>query len=334
MNDDALRAQLRGLPVFDAEPPPLDTDEVPDHPAELFLDWLLQAIDAGVREPHAMTLSTVDTAGHPNSRVLILKGLADGHWQFASSGESRKGQELAKTPWAAASFYWSEVGRQVRIRGRVLDGGAEAAARDFLARPDGSRAESLAGSQSQILQDPPTSTRRWKELSCGWRLNRTSYLSTGGSITSCRATSSSGKPTIGAATCGCATDSTRTAGPANCSGHDNQTDRPTDRPTDWLSDERFRAGRRSRRSLTAYAPSPPDSGHAHPAGSGQDVSCAVRTGWAGTCAAATGRGNARARSAGRNGPGRGRGDRRHPRPGRSSRRRPPCRIADARRPGC
>jgi pyridoxamine 5'-phosphate oxidase len=139
--------------VFDGALPAFDVARAPEQPAELFLGWLIEAIDAGAREPHAMTLSTVDGEGRPSSRVLILKGLADGQWQFATSRASRKGEELDRVPWAAANFYWPELGRQVRVRGRVLDAGPEEAARDFLARPVGSRAESLVGHQSQVLSD-------------------------------------------------------------------------------------------------------------------------------------------------------------------------------------
>jgi pyridoxamine 5'-phosphate oxidase len=142
------------LRVFAGALPAFETASAPEHPAELFLEWLLEAIEADVREPHAMTLSTVDPDGRPTSRVLILKGLADGQWQFATSRTSRKGRELEHSPWAAACFYWPELGRQVRLRGRVLDAGREEAARDFLARPEGSRAESLVGHQSEILDDP------------------------------------------------------------------------------------------------------------------------------------------------------------------------------------
>ncbi len=152
--DDPIRDRLRSLPVFAGELPGFDPSDAPEHPAALFWRWLEEAIDAGVREPHAMTLSTVDAAGRPSARVLILKGLADGGWQFATSRASRKGAELDATPWAAATFYWSEQGRQVRLRGRVLDAGPEAAARDFLARSEGARVEALAGSQSAPLRDP------------------------------------------------------------------------------------------------------------------------------------------------------------------------------------
>ncbi len=134
--------------------PRFEVAEAPEHPADLFLEWLLAAIDAGVREPHAMTLSTVDEHGRPSSRVLILKGLGDGRWEFASSRLSRKGRELAASSWAALGFYWREQGRQVRVRGRVLPAGPERSAADFLARSPQARAEALAGTQSEILDDP------------------------------------------------------------------------------------------------------------------------------------------------------------------------------------
>ena len=151
---DDLRDRLRALSVFEGELPDFDVGRAPGDPAELFHEWLEAAIDAEVREPHVMTLSTADGEGRPSSRVLILKGLDDGRWAFASSATSRKGQEIAANAWAAASFYWSPLGRQVRLRGRVVDAGPEAAARDFLARPPASRAESLLGNQSAPLADP------------------------------------------------------------------------------------------------------------------------------------------------------------------------------------
>jgi len=151
--DEQIREQLRGLKVFDVERPAFDLEAAPRHPAELFLQWLTEAIDAGVQAPHAMTLGTVDEDCRPTTRVLLLKGLDDGRWQFASSRTSRKGREIAARPWGAATFYWREQSRQVRLRGRILDGGAEAAARDFRARPLDSQIEALAARQSEVLGD-------------------------------------------------------------------------------------------------------------------------------------------------------------------------------------
>jgi pyridoxamine 5'-phosphate oxidase len=151
---DEIRARLRALPVFEQALPPFPVDEAPDAPAPLFWQWLLDAIEAGVREPHAFTLATSDADGRPTTRVLILKGLEDGRWQFASGATSRKGAELAATPFAAINVYWPELGRQVRVRGRVEPAGPEASARDFLARSAGARAEALAGRSGEVLRAP------------------------------------------------------------------------------------------------------------------------------------------------------------------------------------
>ena len=82
-----------------------------------------------------MTLATADDAGRVSSRVLICKDVdGAGRWYFASSADSVEGRELAARPAAALSFYWPQLGRQVRIHGTVATAGAAASAADFLAR--------------------------------------------------------------------------------------------------------------------------------------------------------------------------------------------------------
>src|SRR3984885_3349674 len=149
-----VRDLLRGLPVFDRRLPAFDTEAVPAEPSALFLAWLHEAIDAGVSEPHAMTLSTVDAEGRPDARVLILKDVDPDGWQFATATVSAKGSQLAATPHAALSFHWREVGRQVRVRGQVAPADPSVSAADFLAKPGGSRIAGLVGRQSAVLEDP------------------------------------------------------------------------------------------------------------------------------------------------------------------------------------
>lgn len=148
-----LRELLRELDVFDGDLPDFDLDALPSDPRELFVDWLLAAVRAGVREPHAMTLSTLGEDGDPSARVLIVKDVTPDGWHFAADATGRKGRELAAHPAAALTFYWSPLARQVRIRGRVAPGSPEAGAADFLARSPGARAEALLGRQSTPLPD-------------------------------------------------------------------------------------------------------------------------------------------------------------------------------------
>ena len=120
MSDPDLRTTHRGLRVFDVELPDLDPAAAPAMPDLLFAVWLGHAIDTGVREPHATTLSTVDAEGRPRSRVLLLRRLTEGRCGFATSRTSRKGGELDVRPWSTLNFYWPQVGRQIRVRGRVI----------------------------------------------------------------------------------------------------------------------------------------------------------------------------------------------------------------------
>ena len=130
-----FRAQLRALPDFPDNLPAFDPAAAPRDPVELFRLWLSEALDAGVRQPHAFSLATADGSGRPSSRMLILKDIDGDGWQFATARTSRKGAELAANPNAAMNFYWPELGRQIRVAGSVVLLSREASAADWDARP-------------------------------------------------------------------------------------------------------------------------------------------------------------------------------------------------------
>ncbi len=145
------RSLLRGMPTF-AEPAwPMTAETAPETPQALFWQWLQFAVESGVPEPHAMTLSTVGADGHPDARVLILKDLDARGWHFATDATSPKGRQLAAHPAAALTFYWPRLGRQVRIRGIATPLDEAAGRSDFLARSLSARAIALLGRQSQPL---------------------------------------------------------------------------------------------------------------------------------------------------------------------------------------
>lgn len=151
--DDGGRSYLRNIAVLTGTAPEFDIGAAPGDPVTLFTSWLQHAVAAGVPEPHAMTISTVDAQGLPRARVLILKAVDVDGWHFAVNAVSQKGRDLAANPVAALTFYWPSVIRQVRVVGPVVDDGAAYSAADFLARPLGSRAMALTRRQSQPLVD-------------------------------------------------------------------------------------------------------------------------------------------------------------------------------------
>lgn len=156
MNDTEpsdVRTLLRQLPSLAGPLWSFDADNAPEAPQPLFADWLRFAAEVGIREPHAMTLSSVGADGHPDARMLILKDL-DEDWHFASDALSPKGRQIAGAPHVALTFYWARLGRQVRVRGAARAMPAAASAADFRGRSGSARAVALLGRQSQPLAAP------------------------------------------------------------------------------------------------------------------------------------------------------------------------------------
>jgi pyridoxamine 5'-phosphate oxidase len=137
-------------------------DAAPD-PIAQFERWYAEAAAAGIAEPNAMTVSTVDAAGRPQARILLLRGIDERGFRFYTNLSSPKARELAARPVAALTFAWLEVHRQVRVTGsaRVLDA-AESDAY-FATRPRGHRVGAWASPQSDVIADRGELDRRFGE---------------------------------------------------------------------------------------------------------------------------------------------------------------------------
>ena len=162
-SDTSIKSLLRGLPSLKGPFKVDDYAQFPDNPQEAFTLWLNDAITHGVKEPHAMTLSTVDADGFPDARVLILKNVDHRGWHFASKADSPKGIQIDSSSKVALTFYWPQLGRQIRIRGRATALSASESAADFLERPLGSRATAIASLQSERMDDTAELDKRIAE---------------------------------------------------------------------------------------------------------------------------------------------------------------------------
>ncbi|MFF3845764.1 pyridoxal 5'-phosphate synthase [Streptomyces sp. NPDC002328] len=167
-----LHELLRSLRVWDPEVtglPAFDPGAAPAEPLALFTAWLAEVAAAGEREPHTMTLSTVDEEGLPDARIVMLHGVDADGWSFASHATSRKGRSLAARPYAALTFYWPVRGRQVRVRGPVTASPSAEAQADLHARSTGALAAALTGRQSEVLSSPEELAR---ESEAAWERAR------------------------------------------------------------------------------------------------------------------------------------------------------------------
>lgn len=126
-------------------------DLAPD-PIAQFRIWWRRALEE-VPLADAMTLATVDQDGAPDARMVLLKGFSSEGFRFFTNYGSRKARQLDASGRAALVFYWRELDRQVRVRGRVERLGAAAADEYFATRPRVSQLGAWASPQSQPLRD-------------------------------------------------------------------------------------------------------------------------------------------------------------------------------------
>jgi pyridoxamine 5'-phosphate oxidase len=117
-------------------------------PIQQFKNWFQSALSAGVQEPNAMTLATVDAEGQPSSRIVLLKDVDQRGFAFYTNYESRKGRELTANPRAALTIFWAGLERQVCVRGSCEKLGREESETYFKSRPIGSRLGAWVSTQS------------------------------------------------------------------------------------------------------------------------------------------------------------------------------------------
>ena len=135
---------------YTKNPPLLETTVAAD-PLAQFTGWLAEAEQAGLVEPTAMALATVDASGQPGLRMVLFKGLHEGGLCFYTHYETRKAAALAANPRAAATFWWDRLERSTRFEGRVHKLPPAMAEHYFHSRPRGSQIGAWTSQQSQVV---------------------------------------------------------------------------------------------------------------------------------------------------------------------------------------
>ena len=127
-----------------------------DDPFALARAWLAEAEKTEPNDPNAIALATVDAAGMPNARMVLLKEIeADGNgggaFVFYTNYGSVKGQEIAASGKAAFVLHWKSLRRQIRVRGVTEREDGPQADAYFASRSLKSRLGAWASAQSQPL---------------------------------------------------------------------------------------------------------------------------------------------------------------------------------------
>jgi len=128
----------------------LDVDWLAAGWLSLLHKWIDEAAEAGIAEPNAMVLATVE-AGRPVTRTVLCKNVDTNGVTFYTNYDSAKGGDLAATPYASVTFPWYGLGRQLHVRGGVTKVSAEETAAYWSRRPRGSQLGAWASAQSRLI---------------------------------------------------------------------------------------------------------------------------------------------------------------------------------------
>ncbi|MGH3799142.1 MAG: pyridoxamine 5'-phosphate oxidase [Pseudonocardiaceae bacterium] len=115
--------------------------------------WLDDARSAGLAEPNAMVLATADAGGLPSSRTVLAKALDSRGVVFYTNLTSRKMHDINATGFAAATFPWIALHRQVHLRGPIELITPPECTAYWQTRPRGAQLGAWASAQSTVVPD-------------------------------------------------------------------------------------------------------------------------------------------------------------------------------------
>jgi len=127
----------------------LEEVHLPDNPLQLFDQWFKEVEKSGgVDEVNAMTISTIGLDGFPKSRVVLLKEYKEEGFCFYTNYISEKGKAIAENSKVCLSFFWSNLQRQVIVKGEAKKLTEAESTAYFAKRPRGSQIGAWASAQS------------------------------------------------------------------------------------------------------------------------------------------------------------------------------------------
>lgn len=138
--------------------------EVEENPIDQFQKWLGDALEAGIKEPHYMVLSTAGKDAKPSSRMISLEGVNKDGFVWYTNYKSRKAREISENPHASLLFYWGPLKCQVRVEGFVEQVSDEESEQYFSSLPREIQIRPIVSKQSTPIPGREVLYQQYKEL--------------------------------------------------------------------------------------------------------------------------------------------------------------------------
>ena len=129
----------------------LSRESLHANPFEQFSLWMDQSLDAGIVDPTAMSVATVDTQGRPWQRMVLLKGFDERGFVFYTNLGSRKAADITSNPQVSLQFPWLQLDRQVIVGGMAEPLSDSEISDYFKSRPVSSQLAAWASEQSRPI---------------------------------------------------------------------------------------------------------------------------------------------------------------------------------------
>ncbi|XP_006345004.1 pyridoxine/pyridoxamine 5'-phosphate oxidase 1, chloroplastic-like isoform X2 [Solanum tuberosum] len=138
--------------------------EVEENPIDQFQKWLGDALEAGVKEPHYMVLSTAGKDAKPSSRMVSLEGVNKDGFVWHTNYRSQKAREISENPHASLLFYWGPIKCQVRVEGFVEQVSDEESEQSFSSLPRDIQIRPTVSKQSTLIHGREVLHQQYKEF--------------------------------------------------------------------------------------------------------------------------------------------------------------------------
>jgi pyridoxamine 5'-phosphate oxidase len=132
-------------------------------PIEQFKLWLKEAEAAGIYEPNAFVLSTVTAEHQPRARTVLLKGVDEHGFFFATNYLSKKGQAIKANPKVSAVFGWYSIYHQVIIEGIAKVVPDSESDEYHNSRPHDSQVAAWSSHQSAFIENRETLDKQFED---------------------------------------------------------------------------------------------------------------------------------------------------------------------------
>lgn len=147
---------------------------------KIFKIWETSKVNSPLNQKSAVCVSTIDSAGFPQSRFVDLKEINQSGFFFCTSYKSRKGHHLSKNSKISLLAWWDHIGYQIRVVGHASRIPEALADKYWLTRSKEAQLATTCFNQSEVWESNITPESHFSSMLAASKASVTRPSSWGG----------------------------------------------------------------------------------------------------------------------------------------------------------